>query len=101
MALTALQFIEGILKIANLFLIVIAAVIAAGMFKAFGKRDMRKEALPWRLLIIVLILLTVQTILGALRAFLIWDPGAITRVIPTVMLGLIIWALVLNINMKK
>lgn len=98
MALTTLQFIEGILKIANIFLIIIAAVIASSMFKAAGKK---KDLRPWTILIIVLILFTLQEILGGLRAFLIWDPGAITRIIPTAMLGLIIWALALNMNVRK
>ena len=96
LVLTTLQFIEGVLKIANIFLIIVAAFIAFSMFKAAGKT---KELKTWRILIVVLGLLTLQEIFGALRAFAIYETNVITRLIPTAMLGLLIWALVLNIMM--
>jgi hypothetical protein len=90
-------YIEGILKIANLFLSVVAGFIAISLFKATKKQDYLK---PWYLLIIVLVLFAVQEVLGALRAFEIYSNPYITHIVPTIMLGLLIWTLILQINLK-
>jgi len=90
------QYIEGILKIANLFLAVVAGIIALTLFKAS-----KKQLAPWRILIIALIFFAVQEILGALRAFNIYESPYLTHIIPTAILGLLIFALVLQINVKK
>lgn len=86
-----MQFIEGILKIANLFLIVVAGGIAISMFKASGKNEYLK---PWRMLIIALLLFVVQQVLGALRAFAIWESPFLTHINVTIILGLILYTLV-------
>ena len=90
-------FLEGILKIANVFLAVIAGVIAISLFKVSRKRELS----PWRLLIIALVLFAIQGILGALRAFAIFETPYLTHIVPTILLGFLIWALVLQINMCK
>ena len=90
-------YIEGILKIANLFLAVVAGLIAITLFKASRKRTYLK---PWYILIVALILFSIQQILGALRAFNIYSTPHLTHIIPTILLGFLIWALVLQINTK-
>lgn len=90
-------YIEGILKIANLFLSVVAGLIAISLFRASTKKTYLK---PWYLLIIVLVLFAVQEVLGALRAFQIYETSYLTHLIPTFILGLLIWTLVLQINIK-
>ncbi len=67
------------------------------MFKDSGRK---KELKPWRVLIIVLFLFMIQEILGALRAFAIWDPQYLTQLVPTAMLGLLIYAIAMQINMR-
>ncbi len=91
------QYIEGILKIANLFLSIIAGIIALSLFKI----SKRKELRPWRMLIIALLFFAVQEILGALRAFNIFSTAYLTHIVPTVILGFIIVALLLQININK
>ena len=92
------DYLEGILKISNVFLSLIAGFIAVGLFKVSHKR---KALNPWRLLIIVLVLFAVLEIFGALRAFNIFESPFITHLIPTVMLGLLITALAFQINVMK
>ncbi len=94
-----LDFVEGIFKIANVFLSLIAGVLAISLFKFSGKR--KKENLtPWKVLIIALIFFGVQEILGALRAFSIFESPYLTHIVPTIILGLLIIALTLQINIK-
>ena len=90
-------YLEGILKIANLFLALVAGIIAISLIKLSRKSKNRNS---WYLLIIVLILFAVQEILGALRAFSIFSNPYLTHIVPTAMLMLLIWALILQINTK-
>ena len=89
-----MQFIEGILKIANLFLALVAGIIAITLFRVSEKNILK----AWRILIIVLVLFAVQEMLGALRAFQIFESPYLTHIVPTVILGLFIVALVCQIN---
>lgn len=91
------EYLEGILKIANIFLAVIAGFIAISLFQV-SQKDKNKK--PWYILIIVLILFAVQEILGALRAFNIFSTPYLTHLVPTIMLALLIWAIILQINTK-
>jgi multisubunit Na+/H+ antiporter MnhE subunit len=90
-------YLEGILKIANIFLSVVAGVIAVSLFQQFKKE---KTPLAWRLLIVVLVLFAVQEILGALRAFEIFTTPHLTHINPTLMLALLIWTLVIMVTSK-
>jgi len=90
-------YLEGILKIANLFLSLVAGFVGIFLFKASTKKSYLK---PWYLLILVLILFAMQEIFGALRAFEIYTNPFITHILPTIILGLLIWALILQINTK-
>jgi len=90
-----LEFYEGLLKITNAILSVIAGYIALGLFKVSGQR---KELKPWKALIIALIFFIIQEILGALRAFGIYESPYLTHIVPTVVLGFLIYALVAQIQ---
>lgn len=91
-------FIEGILKIANVLLAIIAGILAITLFKVSNKKFYLR---PWKILIGVLILFGIQEILGALRAFRIYSTPHLTHIVPTAMLGLLIWALTAQIIINK
>ena len=94
-----LNFVEGIFKIANLFLSLIAGVLAISLFTLSSKKK-HKKLIPWKVLIIALIFFVIQEVLGALRAFRIFESPYLTHVVPTVILGLLILALILQINLN-
>ena len=89
---------EGILKIANVLLSIVAGIIAITLFKVSHRR---KELNPWRILIIALIFFAVQQTLGALRAFRIYETPYLTHIVPTIILGLLIFALILQVGVTK
>jgi len=93
-----LQYLEGILKIANLFLSFVAGYVAIIIIRMSGKK---KELVPWKILSFALIFFAVQQILGALRAFNIFSSPYLTHIVPTVILGLLIFCLALQINLYK
>ncbi len=90
--------IEGILKLANLFLALIAAAIGIGLFKSSFKDQILRA---WKPLAVALILFSVQQILGALRAFGIYESPFLTHINVSVLLGFLIYALVLQINITR
>ena len=92
------SYIEGILKIANLFLALVAGGIALSMFSHAWKN---KELRAWKALIIALVLFVVQQVLGALRAFGIYESSFLTHVNVSVLLAFLIWALALQIGVLK
>lgn len=93
-----MQYLEGILKIANLFLSLVAGYIAITIISMSGKK---KELIPWKILSFALIFFAIQEILGALRAFNIFSSPYLTHIVPTLILGLLIFCLVLQINLYK
>jgi len=93
-----LNYLEGLLKIANVFLSMIAGIIAISLFKVSHQR---KHLRPWKILIVVLVLFATQEILGALRAFEIFSSPYLTHIIPTAILGLLIVTLLLQIGVHK
>ena len=93
-----MQYIEGLLKIANLILAVIAGIIGIGLLKISRKR---KDLNAWVLLIIALIFFAIQEILGALRAFKIFESPYLTHIVPTIILVLLIIALLKQIHIHK
>lgn len=90
--------LEGILKIANLFLAVVAAVIGIGLFKSSFKDKLLRA---WKPLSVALILFAVQEVLGALRAFDIYESPFLTHINVSLLLGFLIYALVLQIEVTK
>ena len=93
-----LDYADGLLKIANVFLSLVAAIIAISLFKESNKRQNLK---PWKLLIIALLFFTIQEILGALRAFGIFSTPYLTHIVPTIMLCLLVVALIYQIEVHK
>ena len=92
------SYIEGILKIANLFLALVAGGIALSMFSHAWKN---KELRAWKALIIALVLFVVQQVLGALRAFGIYESSFLTHVNVSILLAFLIWALIMQIGVVK
>ncbi len=95
---SVVEYLEGILKIANVFLAVVAGIIAISLFKVSQKR---KDLKPWMFLIVALVFFAIQEILGALRAFAIYRSPFLTHINPTIILGLIITALLLQMQVKR
>ena len=93
-----MEYLEGLFKIANLFLSLVAGIIAISLFKISHKR---KELRPWKILIIALIFFAVQELLGALRAFNIFESPYLTHIVPTIILALLILTIILQINIHK
>jgi len=93
-----MQYVEGLLKIANLFLSLVAGILALSLFKISKRKDILKA---WRVLIFALVLFAVQEILGALRAFKIFESPFLTHIVPSVILGFLILALVFQINLGE
>jgi carboxylesterase len=90
-----LQYAEGILQIAVVFLSIVAGILALSLFKSSFKKDSLKSWIP---LIFALILFAAVEILGALRSFKIFETPYLTHILPTFIMGFIIWALVVEIN---
>mgnify|MGYP001363670583 CR=1 FL=1 len=91
------DFITGVLQIANLVLAVIAGLIAASMFAVSKKEGLR----PWKPLAAALIFFALEEIFGGLRSFGIYSNAWITHVIPSIILAFLIWGLVAQINVIK
>ena len=89
-----ISFFEGMIKIANVVLAVVAGYIAVSLLRVSGKR---KELRAWKVLIFALVFFMIQEILGALRAFSIFESPYLTHVVPTIVLGLLIYSLGLQI----
>ena len=89
------EYIEGILKIGNLVLAFVAALVSISLIKVSHSK---KELRPWLFLIFALIFFGVQEVLGALRAFRIYESPFLTHINPAFILGLLIAALVYQIN---
>ncbi|MEA2037670.1 MAG: hypothetical protein U9O94_09240 [Nanoarchaeota archaeon] len=93
-----MDFIEGILKITNLILAVVAGIIGISLIRVSHKT---KELKAWVVLIIALTFFGIQEILGALRAFKIFESPYLTHIVPTIILALLIVALVQQIIIHK
>ncbi len=92
-----MQYLEGLIKIANVFLAIVAGTIAISILHvAHNKKSMR----PWKFLIGALVLFSVQQILGALRAFQIFTSPFLTHIVPTAILGFLIAAIIQQIQLS-
>ena len=90
--------LDGILQIANVFLAVVAGVQAATLFKLAWKKEFFKA---WRALIFALLLFAIVEILAALRAFGVYSTPHLTHVLTSVILILLIFAVIMQIDVKK
>ena len=91
------DFITGVIQIANLVLAVVAGLIASSMFAVSKKESLR----PWKALAAALIFFALEEISGGLRSFGIYSNAWITHVIPSVILGFLIWGLVAQLSVVK
>jgi len=93
-----MQYLEGLIKIANVFLAIVAGTIAISMFHIAHKQ---KNMKPWKFLIGALVLFSVQEILGALRAFQIFESPFLTHIVPTAILVFLIAAVIQQIQLSR
>ena len=93
-----MEYLEGILKITNLVLSLVAGLIGISLLKVSQRR---KELNAWILLIIALVFFAVQEILGALRAFQIYESPYLTHIVPTIILAFLIMALAKQLSIQK
>ena len=91
-------FAEGMLQIGNVFLSIVAGVIAITLFRKFHEHAALR---PWKYLTAVLCLFAVEEILGALRSFGIFSSPFLTHVVPSIMMIVLIMAIVLEIIYVK
>ena len=91
-------YLEGILKIANLFLVFVAGGIGISIIMNSFKN---KKLAAWKYLTIALILFAVQQVLGALRAFKIYESSFLTHINVSILLGFMIVALIIQILIVK
>ncbi len=91
-----MDFITGTLQMAAVILSVIAGGIALTMFEIS-----KKELKAWRILIIVLILFAIEEIIGAFNNFGVFQNIYLRHVIPSLMLGLLVFALTVAIIDKN
>jgi len=89
------QYLQGVLQLAAVFLSLVAGTFAASLFSVSQKHEHLR---PWKFLIVALILFAIEEILGALVAFQIIYPTFLTHVIPTAILIMLIFALHLQIK---
>lgn len=96
--LTPYDWVYGIANITNVFLSVIAGIIAISLFE---KTSQRKYLSAWQPLLIALILFAIEEIVGALKIFGIWSTPWLTHVIPSFILVFLIAALAKQINITR
>jgi|TARA_B100000315_G_C14063586_1_gene357343 hypothetical protein len=92
------DFLAGVLAIAAAILAILAGLFAIHMFHMMKNEERLK---PWKILLKVLILFTVVEVLGVLKYFDIYTNPFLTHVIPGIMLGLLMYAIVLEIHIAK
>jgi len=90
----AIDFITGVLQIANFFLAIVAGIFSASLFAISGEKDLK----AWKPLAIALVLLAAEEIFGGLRSFNIYSNPWITHIIPSFILGFLIYAIAVQIH---
>jgi hypothetical protein len=96
--LTAYDWVYGSGQIASVILSVAAAWIALGMFK---EARQRKSLRAWKYLLSALIFFTIEELVGALKTFGVWSTPWLTHVIPSIILGFLITAIIIQIQITK
>ncbi len=96
--LTSYDWIYGSGQIGAVILSFVAGGIALTMFKAARQR---KHLRAWRFLLWTLVLFAIVEAVGALRTFGIWSTPWLTHVLVSIILGLLIAALIVQINVTK
>ena len=96
--LTIYDWVYGISQISAVILVIIAGFIAVSLFSSARKI---KKLHAWKWMIPALILFAVVEILGVLRTFGIYSTPFLTHILPGVILGFLIVALVVQININR
>jgi hypothetical protein len=96
--LTPYDWIYGITEITNVFLCIIAGLLAVGLF---SKASQKKYLGAWKYLLVALILFAMEGIFGALKVLGIWSTPWLTHVIPSFILLFLIAALNKQINITR
>tara|TARA_Y100000310_G_scaffold101887_1_gene100009 strand:- start:10277 stop:10567 length:291 start_codon:yes stop_codon:yes gene_type:complete len=92
------EVLAGTFATSAAFLSIMVACYAVHMMRLVHGEARLK---PWKILLIALFLFTIEEVLGALKYFDIYKHPFLTHIIPSFILGLIIYALVLEIIIVK
>jgi hypothetical protein len=97
--LTAYDWIYGISQIAAVVLSLFVVIIGVTLFRvSFKKKQLR----PWTFLLLALLFFTAEEVFGALKTFgILSDVSFITHIIPSFIMGFLITALVIQIQVNK
>lgn len=96
--MTVYSYWYGVIQIANVFLAVVAGVLAASLFKVSHQKMHLK---PWKMLIVALVLFSILEIVGALRTFGIYESLFLTHMITSAILAFLIMTLALQIKVSE
>jgi len=96
--LTSYDWIYGSAQIGAVFLSIIAGIIAITLFSKSVKQT---KLHAWKYLIPALVLFALEEILGALRTFGIWSTPHLTHVVPSLILGFLITALIVQLSLNR
>lgn len=88
-----MEFVTGVVFIANFFLSIVAGLIAATLFEI----SRGKQIKPWKPLAWALILFAIEEIIKTVRAFGLYENIWITHVIPSLIAMILIYAVALQI----
>ena len=88
----------GVIQIANVFLAVVAGVLAASLFRVSHQKMHLK---PWKMLIVALVLFSILEVVGALRTFGVYESLFLTHTITSAILAFLIITLVLQIKIAE
>lgn len=95
--LTTYDWIYGVAQFAAAFLAIIAAFIAATMLKKAEEKPLK----AWVFLLLGVIFFAIEEVIGALKTFGIFETQYLTHVIPGIIMGLLITALVVQTNIAR
>lgn len=95
--LTTYDWIYGVAQFAAAFLAVIAVLIALTMFRKAEEKPLK----AWKFLLLGVIFFAVEEVVGALETFGVLETQYLTHVIPGIIIGLLITALVIQTNIAR
>jgi len=95
--LTTYDWIYGVAQFAAAFLAVIAMFIALTMFKKAEEKPLK----AWKFLLFGVIFFAIEEVVGALQTFGVYETPYLTHVIPGIIMGFLITALVIQTNIAR
>ncbi|MBW2978887.1 hypothetical protein KY304_02130 [Candidatus Woesearchaeota archaeon] len=95
--LSSYDWVYGIAQLAAGFLAIIAAIIAMTMFGKSNTKLLR----AWKFLLIAVLVFAIEEVIGAMKTFGIYVTPHLTHIIPGIILGLLITALIIQININR